>query len=268
MNARYYSLLALLSLVCAAWSCCKHCGENKEPSTTPANTAQTAAIAQNKTASDVIEIHTQQEIDPNVCAIIKFYSPECSMCQMCAELYEEMAHSKNGKVKFYAVNTLEDSELTSLYQIRMLPTFVGLDHGKKVGVVAGFEPTQLQKILVQLAHEKVQEAEKDFVIVVTSPEQFAEEIKSGKVIAKFFSSRCGHCQRAAPIFGDFAKKHSENIKFLAIDVDVDENQELSQQYASEGVPAFYAFENGKQTGNVLGADIARLSEMIENIAKK
>lgn len=264
MNARYFSALALLSLICAASSCCKHCQENKEsvePTTTIAPTT-----APTKAASDVIEIHSQQEIDPNVCALIKFYSPECPVCQMSAEPYEEMAHSSNNKVKFYAVNTLEDSDLTSLYQIRLLPTFVGIDHGKKIGVVVGFEQTKIQELLEKLAHEKVQEAEKDFVVVITSPEQFAKEIATGKVVAKFFASWCGHCQRSAPIFSDFAKKHHDTIKFLAIDVD--NHEELSNKYASEGVPAFYAFENGKQMGTVLGADIAQLSLMIENMAKK
>ena len=86
-------------------------------------------------------------------------------------------------------------------------------------------------------------------IEITSPAQFDEEIKSGKVLVDFYATWCGPCKMVAPIIDQIASEHPE-LKVLKIDVD--EVGELAMRYNINSIPTLYRFENGQAVSSRLG----------------
>lgn len=73
----------------------------------------------------------------------------------------------------------------------------------------------------------------------------------GVVIVKFARSKgCSNCDKVAPIFEAFAKKHKE-IK--CVHIEADENKEIRLPVAFKQLPGIFIFENGQFLGNLEGA---------------
>jgi len=57
-------------------------------------------------------------------AIIDFYANWCKPCKMVAPILEEISNDYAGKVKVYKINTEEQKELASVFQVSSIPTFL------------------------------------------------------------------------------------------------------------------------------------------------
>jgi thioredoxin 1 len=57
-------------------------------------------------------------------AIIDFYADWCGPCKMVAPVLEELAREYEGKVLFYKIDTEVEQELSAVFGIRSIPTFL------------------------------------------------------------------------------------------------------------------------------------------------
>jgi thioredoxin 1 len=57
-------------------------------------------------------------------AIIDFYADWCGPCKMVAPILEELAMEYQGKLLVYKVDTEQETELSSLFGIQSIPTFL------------------------------------------------------------------------------------------------------------------------------------------------
>lgn len=56
--------------------------------------------------------------------LIDFYATWCGPCQALAPLLEEVAQEYEGRIQIYKVDVDQEPELTSLYNIRTVPTLL------------------------------------------------------------------------------------------------------------------------------------------------
>ncbi len=60
----------------------------------------------------------------NLPAIIDFYADWCGPCKMVAPVLEELGKEYEGRVLIYKVDTEKEEELSSVFGIRSIPTFL------------------------------------------------------------------------------------------------------------------------------------------------
>ena len=57
-------------------------------------------------------------------AVIDFYADWCGPCKMVAPVLEELSKDYEGKINFYKVDTEVEPELSSVFGIQSIPTFL------------------------------------------------------------------------------------------------------------------------------------------------
>ena len=83
------------------------------------------------------------------------------------------------------------------------------------------------------------------------------------VLVDFFAQWCGPCQMAAPIVDKMADDYEGKV--VVAKVDVDENQELAQQFGVMSIPTMIVFKNGKEVDRKIGfPGEAGLKALVEN----
>ena len=60
----------------------------------------------------------------NLPAVIDFYADWCAPCRKAAPVMEELAQKYKGKVLFYKIDTDQERELASTFQIQGIPAFL------------------------------------------------------------------------------------------------------------------------------------------------
>ena len=88
------------------------------------------------------------------------------------------------------------------------------------------------------------------VITVNSSSFSQEVLNSDKpVLVDFFATWCGPCKMLSPIVDQLADEHPE-IKVCKLDVD--QSQDLAQQYQVMSIPTLILFKNGQAANKVVG----------------
>jgi thioredoxin 1 len=74
----------------------------------------------------VFNYETEQEwkFKGNVPVIIDFYADWCGPCKMVAPVLEELAREYGDQLVIYKVNTEKEQELSSVFGIQSIPTFL------------------------------------------------------------------------------------------------------------------------------------------------
>lgn len=83
------------------------------------------------------------------------------------------------------------------------------------------------------------------------------------VIVDFYATWCGPCQDIAPTVTELSQRYPSVV---VLKVDVDEAEDIAEQYNINSMPTFKVFINGSpvQGGSLAGASASRL----ENLFKK
>ena len=89
-----------------------------------------------------------------------------------------------------------------------------------------------------------------------------EVLESGvPVLVDFFATWCVPCKMMLPIVEELANE--ESGKFKVAKINVDESNDLAQEYEVMSIPTFIVFKNGKETERVMGAQAKeKLLEML------
>mmetsp|Transcript_16568 Transcript_16568/g.36120 ORF Transcript_16568/g.36120 Transcript_16568/m.36120 type:complete len:100 (+) Transcript_16568:64-363(+) len=92
------------------------------------------------------------------------------------------------------------------------------------------------------------------VISIQSKEQFAELSKNNKiVVVDFTASWCGPCKQVKPVFAQLAKEHSKEGVVVFVSVDVDDQDDLAQEWKVEAMPTFVVIKDGEEAKRQQGA---------------
>ncbi|UZJ54189.1 hypothetical protein CBS101457_003509 [Exobasidium rhododendri] len=102
------------------------------------------------------------------------------------------------------------------------------------------------------------------VQAITSYEEFKKIINGDKVAAiDFWATWCGPCKMISPMFEKFAAAApADKIAFYK--VDVDEQDQISQEVGVKAMPTFVFFKNGEKLNEVVGAIPQQLQVAIKN----
>ncbi|GDX64162.1 thiol reductase thioredoxin [Chlorobiota bacterium] len=75
--------------------------------------------------------------------IIDFWAPWCAPCRAVAPIFEELSNVYEGKVQFYKVNTDEQQELSAMFGISSIPSFLFIPVGDHPKMAPGALPREL-----------------------------------------------------------------------------------------------------------------------------
>ena len=89
-------------------------------------------------------------------------------------------------------------------------------------------------------------------LAVTTSE-FQEKVIQSEVpvLVDFWAPWCQPCLRIGPFIEEIAKEYDGKAKVFK--VNVDENQEIAQDYNVSGIPAVLVFKGGREVDRVVGA---------------
>lgn len=83
--------------------------------------------------------------ESNVPVIIDFWAEWCAPCKMMGPVFEELSKEYEGKLKFAKLNTEEEPELASSFNIMGIPSSLVMKDGKEVDRIVGFLPKEMLK---------------------------------------------------------------------------------------------------------------------------
>lgn len=92
---------------------------------------------------------------------------------------------------------------------------------------------------------------KDTVAVQDST--FKNEVLDSKtpVLVDFWATWCAPCRAIAPSLEELATQYKGQVKIAK--VDVDENQQIAQQFGIRSIPTLLVFKGGKVVEQLVGA---------------
>ncbi len=93
-------------------------------------------------------------------------------------------------------------------------------------------------------------------------QNFQEIINGDKpVVIDFWATWCGPCKRVAPIIEELATEYEGRV--VVGKVDIEEQDELVQQFAIRNIPTVLFVKNGQPIDKIVGA--APKAEFVEKI---
>lgn len=77
-----------------------------------------------------------------------------------------------------------------------------------------------------------------------------EASQTTPVVVDFWAPWCGPCKQLTPILERLVKQYAGKVKLVKINVD--ENQDLAQQFRVQSIPAVYGFKGGRPVDGFMG----------------
>lgn len=87
----------------------------------------------------------EEVLDHSGVSLVDFWAPWCGPCKMIAPVIDELSQEYAGKVKIGKVNTDENMQLSSKYNIMSIPTMIIFKDGKVVDQITGAYPKPVLK---------------------------------------------------------------------------------------------------------------------------
>ena len=86
--------------------------------------------------------------------------------------------------------------------------------------------------------------------VRASNDTFEAEIKSGEVLADFYSDSCVPCKRMSPVLAEIEEENS-SVKVVKLNINFD--AETAEKYNVSAVPTLIFFKDGSEVTRITGA---------------
>lgn len=84
----------------------------------------------------------QEVLKSNIPVVVDFWAPWCAPCRMISPVLDQLSSQYDGKVKVVKCNVDEEPELAGQFQIRGIPTVLGLKGGRVAATQVGFRGPQ------------------------------------------------------------------------------------------------------------------------------
>ena len=117
--------------------------------------------------SEVLDVSAgdweKEILKSNTLVLVDFWHERCPWCKKLAPIYSEVAKEYEGKVKFAKLDVLESQdnrEIAVKYGIMGTPTLVFFCEGRPIETIAGFQPKERLKQLVDDMVDKHRECVK------------------------------------------------------------------------------------------------------------
>ena len=81
--------------------------------------------------------------------IIDFYADWCGPCKMIAPVLEELSKDYEGRLLIYKVDTEKEQELSAVFGIQSIPTFIFIDSNGQPAMQPGALPKHVFKQLIE-----------------------------------------------------------------------------------------------------------------------
>jgi len=228
------------------------------------------------------KVKSQDEFDQilkdNELVVCDFTAAWCGPCQMIGPKFKAIAKKQKSEsknllgteqlVKYIKVEQTENKEIIEKAGVGCYPSFYLYKNGEKVDSLEGADDEGLKlkiKKLINPEYVEIHHAE-----FVETKEEFDKIIKEKEVVfVDFTASWCPPCKMIKPVFEEWAEKFKDNDKVKFVKIDVDENDEVAQEYAIRSMPTFKVFKSGKEdeNGGFGGASIDKLKTMVETYTK-
>lgn len=96
--------------------------------------------------------------------------------------------------------------------------------------------------------------------------EFEKILKAKEIVfVDFFATWCGPCQMMEPIIEELSEDFEKNEKVEIVQVDIDQNPELSAKYSVMSIPTLILFKDEKPVDTMIGA---RSKDVIAESIKK
>ncbi|MFZ4769617.1 MAG: thioredoxin [Ferruginibacter sp.] len=82
-------------------------------------------------------------------AIIDFYADWCGPCKMVAPVLEELSKEYEGRLNIYKVNTDVEQELSAIFGIQSIPSFLFIDAAGEPSLQPGAYPKHVFKKIIE-----------------------------------------------------------------------------------------------------------------------
>lgn len=80
---------------------------------------------------------------------------------------------------------------------------------------------------------------------------FKDNIKNGIVLVDMFADWCGPCRALSPILDEVQEEYEQKgVKFFKLDVD--ESNDIAQEYGVMSIPAVFIFKDGEVVKRIDG----------------
>jgi thioredoxin 1 len=83
--------------------------------------------------------------------LVDFWAPWCGPCRRIAPLLEQFAQENSEAVKVFKLNTDENMNIATGYNIDAIPTIILFKDGQVVERFVGFDKSRLQEAVSQVA---------------------------------------------------------------------------------------------------------------------
>ncbi|HUL59329.1 MAG TPA: thioredoxin [Anaeromyxobacteraceae bacterium] len=90
-------------------------------------------------------------------------------------------------------------------------------------------------------------------LVILQDTTFDKEVLKSDipVLVDFWATWCGPCKAIAPTVEELAKQYKGKVKVAKMDVD--EHQQVPQQYGIRSIPTLLVFKGGRVVDTIIGA---------------
>jgi thioredoxin 1 len=102
-------------------------------------------------------------------------------------------------------------------------------------------------------------------VVTLKDSTFEQEVLKSDtpVLVDFWAVWCGPCKAIAPVVDSLATQYKGKLKVAKMDVD--EHQQVPQQYGIRSIPTLLLFKGGRVVDTVIGFDKTKLEASVKKV---